>query len=225
MKTIIKIILILPLVVLFIIYFITKVCFCKATSKATSKSTSKANNTKGICYFDIDGTLTTANGDRDEMIQECLNNNFAVGIITASPRKVIDICNGDKAVDNWMSNLLCKQFQENNAKMYNSTTQLAGSTSFPDGYNNIQNKNQGYVKGWQMKYGRDKFYKDIPDKCIVLFDDQQPVMDAVKDFDKNLEVQCSGYDSSQGTCTTLGKVLDLNTIKTKIKKMQANGCI
>jgi hypothetical protein len=221
MKTGTKILLfaiILPALAFFMIYFITKTPVCEPNCKDKTH----ANKTKGICYFDIDGTLTTANGDRDDMIQECLDNNFAVGIITASPRKVTDICNGDKAVNNWMSDLLCKQFQENNAKMYNSTTQLAGSTYFPI---NIKNKNQGYVKGWQMKYGRDKFYKDIPDKCMVLFDDQQPVMDGVKDFDNNLEVQCSGYDSYQGTCTTLGKVLDLDTIKTKIKKMQANGCI
>jgi hypothetical protein len=188
------------------------------------KTLEKINHSKkGICYFDIDGTLTTAKGDRNEMMKECLDNDFAIGIVTASPRKVTDICNGDKAIDDWMPDLLCKQFQENNAKMYNSTTQLTGSDYFPI---NIINKNQGHIKAWQMKYGRDKFYPDILDKCIVLFDDQQHIIDGVKQYDKNLKVQCSGHNPlDKGTCSTLGHVLDVTTIKRKINKMKETGCI
>jgi hypothetical protein len=182
-----------------------------------------AGKTKGICYFDIDGTLTTAKGDRDEMMQQCLDNNFAIGIITASGRKVTDICDGDKARDPWMSDLLCKQFHENNAKMYNSTTEVAGSKTFPHGYDGT--KSQGYVKGWNMKYGRDLVDSNIPDKCVVLFDDQQHVLADVKKFDTNLEVQCSGEPTAPGACKTLGHVLDIDTVKKKIKDMQANGCI
>ena len=246
---------ILPVLSFFLIYFIAKSSRCEPNCKgktcgqsdgcsgkcktcpsgktcdgtncqAVSHSTMATGTTgfKGICYFDIDGTLITAKGDRDTMMQECLDNNFAIGIITASPRTVDMICDGDKARESWMSDLLCKQFKENNAKMYNSTTEVAGSKIFPHGYDGT--KNQGHVKGWDMKYGRDLVDKNIPDKCIVLFDDQQPVMDGVKKFDSKLEVQCAGYDPNiPGTCTTLGHVLDINTVKNKIKEMKANGCI
>ena len=76
-----------------------------------------------------------------------------------------------------------------------------------------------------MKYGRDLVDSNIPDKCVVLFDDQQHVLDDVKKFDPNLEVQCSGEPTAPGACQTLGHVLDIDTVKKKIKDMQANGCI
>jgi hypothetical protein len=189
-------------------------------------------NPKGICYFDIDGTLTTAPDDsayKDEMMKQCLDNDFAIGIVTASPRTIDDICDGNKARVHWMSNLLCKQFRENGGKMYNSTTQVAGSFKFPPEYN--PNASQGYVKGFDMKYGRDKFYSDIPDKCVVLFDDQQPVLDGVSDFNSktnsNFQGQCANDPSNSNdntTCTTLGHSLDIETVKATVGKMKANGC-
>jgi hypothetical protein len=243
---------ILPALAFFLIYFIAKTSKCDPdcqdkkcgqsdgcsgkcktcptgqTCDGTScQQVTPGGKTKGICYFDIDGTLTTAKGDRDAMMQECLDNNFAIGIITASGRLVEQICNGDKAHkdQSWMSDLLCKQFHKNNAKMYNSTVVVAGKTTFPPGYKAIQNNSQGYVKGWDMKYGRDLVDKNIPDKCVVLFDDQQHVLSDVKKFDKNLEVQCAGNPTAPGACRTLGHVLDIDTVKKKIKDMQSNGCI
>lgn len=191
------------------------------------------NKTKGICYFDIDGTLTTAPGDssyKDEMMQQCLYNDFAIGIVTASPRKIEDICNGAIARDPWMSNLLCKQFQENGGKMYNSTKVLAGGSIFPEDYpanKDPANKDPGYIKGFNMNYGRDKFYPDIPDKCLVLFDDQQPVLDGMLNFNNNFQGQCANTPSSQNdktTCRTLGHVLDIDTVKKKVKQMKESGC-
>jgi hypothetical protein len=182
--------------------------------------------TKGICYFDIDNTLTSAQGDRDEMMRQCLDNNFAIGIITASNRKLEDVCDGDKPREPWMSELLCKQFNKNGARMYNSTSVVAGSTVFPANY--PFGKDQGYIKGYDMKYGRDTFYKDIPDKCIVLFDDQQPVLDGVHNFDPNFQTQCANTphsSSDKTTCKTLGHVLDIATVKAKVESMKANGCI
>ena len=142
---------------------------------------------KGICYFDIDGTLISATGDRDEIIQVCLDNNFAVGIITASARKIDHICNGNKGRFNWMPDLLCKQFNENGGKMYNSVVIVAGDSIFPGNY--PHGASPGYIKGFNMKYGRDKFYPHVPDNMVVLFDDQQPVLDGVKQFNPNFQTQ------------------------------------
>jgi hypothetical protein len=182
------------------------------------------DNTKGICYFDIDDTLTTANGNRDKIVKQCLDNNFAIGIVTASSRKVSDICNGNKAKVSWMSDLLCEQFQNNNGKMYNSTTVVAGSTVFPSDYPN--GKSQGFIKGYVMDHGRKTFYPNVPEKCVVLFDDQKHVLNGVKQYNPNLETQCAGYHPGNPyTCNTTGHVLDANTVKNKVEFMKANGCV
>lgn len=188
-----------------------------SSSTETYKTINPKGKIKGICYFDIDNTLTTAEGNPDEIMQECLKNDFAVGIITASARTVNHICSGDKVREPWMSDILCKQFQENDSKMYNSTTVIAGQKKFPPNYPFGQN--QGYIKGYNMKYGRDSYYPHVPDKCVVLFDDQQPVIDGVKNFGKELETQCSN------TSCHYGRPLNLDTVKAKIKEMKANGCI
>lgn len=175
-----------------------------------------SNKIKGICYFDIDGTLTTANGNRDLMVKECLDNNFDVGIITASNRKLSDMCSGNKANVPWMSDILCKKFNETGGTLYNSRDNIAGQNKFPSNY--PHNKDPGYKKGFDMVYGRDKFYPNIPDKCIVLFDDDPYFIQGVKNYNKNLETQCAN-----NTCGLNG-VLNLDIVKNKIQQMKKHGC-
>ena len=218
MKTSTKILLILSLLSCFLIYYAR---ICTPSQKVPTQS--NKNNIKGICYFDIDDTLTTANGNRDEIVQECLNNNFAIGIITASGRKVSHICNGHQNSVPWMSNILCKQFSEDNAKMYNSSSIVAGETidnMITKGWPSSKiMSDPGFVKGWDMNYGRTKFYPTVPDKCVVLFDDQNSYMDGVKRFNPNFEVECSNI-----TCGAK-RVLDKEMVREKIYEMKRNGCI
>jgi len=206
------------------IYFITKYnIFSPNLKNETYYESCLVNKTKGICYFDIDDTLTSAKGDRDDIVKQCLDNNFAIGIITASSRQISDICNGNKAKVEWMPNLLCEQFSKN-TNMYNSTTFLAGNTIFPSDY--PYGKTQGIVKGYNMDYGRKTFYPEIPEKCVVLFDDQTNVLKDVKQYNNNLETQCAGYNPNNPyTCNTLGRVLDAKVVKNKIEHMKLNGCI
>ena len=194
---------------------------CQTVQPIKSKSNNKS--VKGICYFDIDDTLTTAKGNIDEIMQECLKNDFAIGIITASGRNVSHMCNGDKASVPWMSDILCKQFRENNAKMYNSMTIVAGEP-----VDKVIRKgwpldkvvsDPGFVKGWDMQYSKNKFYDDVPDKCVVLFDDQPVYIDGVKRFNPEFEVECSNM-----TCGS-HRFLDKEMVRVKIKEMKRNGCI
>ena len=177
------------------------------------------NKIKGICYFDIDDTLTSAMENTDEIIQECLDNNFAVGIITASGRTIDDICSGDKAGGyqnaNWMSNKLCKQFREENGKMFNSLRVVAGNTEFPESYPN--GSSYGYIKGFNMQYGKDNYYPDVKDKCTILFDDNPYVLNDVKKFNPNFEVQCANRMCG-------GDLLSKDMVKQKIQRMIKNGC-
>lgn len=243
---------ILPLLSYLLIYYIAKADICKPTCKnkicgqsdgcsgkcktcpsgktcdgkkcqQVSLIPSNEKNIKGICYFDIDDTLTTAKGNRDEIMKECIKNDFAIGIITASGRKVSDICNGNKASVPWMSDILCKQFNEDNAKMYNSTTIVAGEPVdkvIKEGWpvDKVMT-DPGFVKGWDMEYGRKKFYNDVPDKCVVLFDDQPGYMDGVKRFNPEFEVECANM-----TCGA-NRFLDKEMVNVKIEKMKRNGCI
>jgi len=172
-------------------------------------------NIKGICYFDIDGTLISASGSRNEIVKVCLDNNFAIGIITASPRKIEHICSGDKGRFDWMPDLLCKQFNENGGKMYNSTAVVAGDSIFPGDY--PHGASQGYIKGFNMKYGRDKFYPHVPDERVVLFDDQQAVLDGVREFNPNFQTQCAN-----NTCRDLEHPLSVSVVKEKIEEMKIN---
>lgn len=170
----------------------------------------------GICYFDIDDTLTSSKGDPNELVQQCLDNNFAIGIITASGRRVTDVCDGDNPKSSWMPSLLCKQFNKNNSVMYNSKTEVAGSSIFPEHYPN--NETHGFKKGFDMVYGKEKNYPNIPDKCVVLFDDSPCVIKDVKRYNPELETQCANKSCGLNSSLTADIVLQ------KVKSMQMNGC-
>jgi hypothetical protein len=192
---------------------------CQSVSSEKFRVRKKDKSIRGICYFDIDNTLTSAQGNPDEIIQECLDNNFAVGIITASGRTIDDICSGDKAGGyqnaNWMSDKLCKQFRENDGKMFNSLRIVAGKTVFPKDY--PSDKTFGYIKGFDMDYGKTLSYPSVPDKCVVLFDDNPDVLRGVKKYNPSLETQCS-----HPTCG--GQLLTKEIVREKIQSMIANGC-
>ena len=176
---------------------------------------------KGICYFDIDDTLTSAKGNIKNLMKKCIDNNFAVGIITASSRKIEDICDGDKSKQPWMPDLLCKQFKYN-PSLYNSSVILSGKPRLTP---NIPYDKYGIVKAHDMEYCRNLHYPYIPDKCLVLFDDQKDIINNVKFYNNNLETQCSShkpYDSK--ICNSLGKMLDADTVEKKVKFMIKNGC-
>jgi len=193
----------LPIVLCIVIFF-------------TIKKLKKENfDVKGICYFDIDNTLTSALDGGDEIIQECLDNNFAVGIITASNRTIDDICSGDKAGGyqnaRWMSDKLCRQFRKNKGKMFNSLRVVAGNTIFPSNY--PSNKSFGYIKGFNMHYGKNMSHPSVPNKCVVLFDDNPSVLRGVKQYNNDLEIQCS-----HPTCG--GQLLTRELVRNKIRDMR-----
>lgn len=160
-------------------------------------TTESYKNKKGICYFDIDDTLTSATDNTGDIIQECIDKDFAVGIITASCRTIDHICDKNKSKYSWMPDKLCKQFRENGGRMYNSLNTVAGKSQFPKDYpyKKLDIQDYGYIKGYNMKYGRDTFYPHIKDNNVILFDDQRHVIEGVnrfnKDFNSNFRTQCS----------------------------------
>jgi hypothetical protein len=195
---------------------IYKACGISPPSPPPVAGGGEGGDIKGICYFDVDGTLTTANGDKDEMMKACLDNNFDIGIITASPRTLDDSCDGDISKVNWMPNSLCKKFNETGGRLFNSTVSVAGNSKLPSNY--PKGYGPGYIKGFDMSFCRDSFYPQIPDKCLLLFDDDPDYLKGVKQFNPNLNVQCA--NTSCG-----GSKLDINVVKDAIDRSVKNGCV
>lgn len=195
--------------VMFILWKTCKEKFCSTNEGVT----------KGIFYFDVDGTIITSE-NFDSIVKECLKNNIAVGIATNSMRTVDFICTGNKAggkerwSDGWMSSTLCKQFNKNGGRMFNSKVIVAGSRDKPPGY--PENRSPGYIKTFNMKYGRDLFYPNVPNNCVVLFDDDPGYLEGVREYNRE-----NGTDFGS-VCANFGcggKNLDIYLVKRKIKEI------
>jgi hypothetical protein len=167
---------------------------------------------RGICYFDIDGTLTHMQGNGEEIIQECIDKGFAVGIVTASGRTPEMVCEGDRSKVPWMPDNLCKYMNNNDFITYNSKRNLSGTP-----FNGYKNNNHGFIKGFQMSYTRDQHFAGVPDKCLVLFDNDISYIKGVKKYNPNLEVQCASPECGK---TFLNK----NMVQKKIDQMIRSGC-
>ena len=170
---------------------------------------------KGICYFDVDGTLTTATSDRNQMMNACLDKNFDIGYITAGDHPLEQVCKGDKSIKNWMSDVLCKRINDTNGKLFNTPGVVCGSTTKP---NNYPKGSAGTKKGFDMKYCKDNFHKNISDKCLILFDDDPGYAADVKKYNSDLQVECSG-----NKCKT-GLQLTTKIIDDAVTKLVNNGC-
>ena len=166
----------------FIGYFLYKYFSKKSVSSYSNRQSSKL---KGIVYFDIDDTLSTARFDvKDKAIESILNKGYGVGIVTASDRTIDDVCHGNRANQQfspWMPDAMCDWMSSRNFDTYNSRSLTAGNKiTFPHfggTYEEI-----GRKKGWQMKYGMHSL--GINDASnVILFDDNAAVIeDALQYF-------------------------------------------
>jgi hypothetical protein len=224
MKIIIILILLLTIFLIYIVYFNSydvilsnkssytnipikrKIPKISETIPKISDINEKSKELKGIMYFDIDGTLITANkNDIESNMQLCLDNNYAIGIITASNREIHHLCNGDNPVEEWMPKTLCKFMKETNYITYNADHIVAGmkigDPNFPKNYPPLEYDNllvQGVKKGYQMKYGQEMLNIKDP-KQIVLFDDYACVLVGAKKYNPNGTYVCAG-DNCNNSC-------------------------
>jgi hypothetical protein len=191
------------------------------SSTTTNTSTTKPSPSsvfKGVCYFDIDNTLSTSpgskkksdGGDHNESVMKaCTDAGFAIGIITASERRIENTCTGDNPPGSWpdsahwMPPSLCKQLnQDGGTKMFNSSVIVAGreisqkaEPPYPEDYPTGSN---GIKKKFAMEFGRSSFFPSIPQECVVLFDDDK---DNIKAITKPLESQLVNNSTDSGALT------------------------
>ena len=176
----------LILLLIIIILFIGLIfCFKSKNSKNNYRNSKRY---KGIVFFDIDDTLTNTSENVENLISYCLNENYKVGIITASNRPIDYVCNSKSGLKNnfnspWMSNLLCKHMAKDNFKTYN-TLSLTNGKNIKIPYE-IQNppytfrfERYGLQKGWQMKKCAKE--NNIEPSKTYLFDDNTDVLRGAK---------------------------------------------
>ena len=174
---------------LFIFVFVLGiVCFLLYkffSRKSVSSYSDRKSKLKGIVYFDIDDTLSTALfHNKDKAIKSILDKGYGVGIVTASDRMINHVCSGNKAnrqFSPWMPNALCDWMSNHDFDTYNSRSLTAGKkTEFP--HFGGMYKEIGQKKGWQMKHGMDLL--GIEDASnVILFDDNTRVIeDALQYF-------------------------------------------
>ena len=85
---------VLVLVFVFTAYLLYKFFYKKSVSSFSNISP----KLKGIVYFDIDDTLSTARfDDANKAINSILDKGYGVGIVTASNRTINDVCYGNQA--------------------------------------------------------------------------------------------------------------------------------
>jgi len=155
------------------------------SKKSVSSYSNRKSKLKGIVYFDIDDTLSTALfHNKDKAIESILDKGYGVGIVTASDRTINHVCSGNQANQQfspWMPDALCDWMSNRDFDTYNSWSLTAGKkTEFPHFggmYEEI-----GRKKGWQMKHGMDSL--GIEDASnVILFDDNTKVIeDALQYF-------------------------------------------
>lgn len=138
---------------------------------------------QGIVFFDIDDTLTNTTENTDELVKFCLENNYKVGIITASNRPKTYVCNGNKKNNvnsPWMSDVLCDYMSKNKYSTYNTLSLTNGEdVNLPYFGSNKEYKRYGRQKGWQMIESARK--NNIDPSNSYLFDDNIEVLNSARE--------------------------------------------
>ena len=147
---------------------------------------------KGLCLFDIDGTLTTGENN-EKVVDLCLKAGYAVGISTAgsgyTPRNLTSF--------SWMPQNLYKFMSEHNFITFNNVASniLAGKYD-PLGYKFIKDKYfdhtvWGVLKGHSLMKTAAKYNIKDPSK-MILFDNDPSFIKGVKIYNKYMQAICSG---------------------------------
>ena len=134
---------------------------------------------KGICLFDIDGTLTDGR-DNYNVVQKCINSGYAVGISTAgSMYKTTNI-----EYFPWMPTNLFNFMKNRNFDTFNNVNDsiLCGKNSLNE-YNNLFVPNGMSIWGIRKALALEKTAKNLgitePSK-MIMFDNDPGYIDGMR---------------------------------------------
>ena len=175
----------LVLVLVLVLSFIVNLLYKKFFKKSVNTFLNVKPKLKGIVYFDIDDTLSTARfDDKNKAINSILEKGYGVGIVTASDRPINHVCSGNQAnkqFSPWMPDALCDWMSNRDFDTYNSWSLTAGKkTEFP--HFGGMYEEMGHKKGWQMKSGMDLLGIENASNVILFDDNTRVIEDALQYF-------------------------------------------
>lgn len=145
---------------------------------------------KGLVLFDVDGTLTTSDiRNSTDIVQACIDNNFAVGICTAGSGYTINT-----EYPSWLpKNLYDFIIKHDNITFnnVNSNSNILMGKKNANAYSKVAQQTPGYLKGFALEQTAN--YLGITNKaCMILCDDDDTFINDVHKYDKDLTTVCSG---------------------------------
>lgn len=182
----------------------------KLAPKLAPKRPRVTDGYKGLCLFDIDGTLTTGR-DNERVVQYCLDRGYAVGIATAGgiyrPSNLMSYP--------WMPRNLYEFMARNNFNTFNNVASgiLLGRHD-KDAYNDTLRYKPphvfwpGWFKGLALERTGKLYGIDDPSQ-LILFDNDPSFLKGVKHYNGNLTGVCAGMPCNG--------VLTLDTVKQILK--------
>lgn len=184
---------------------------------------------KGICMFDIDGTLTNQGLDANqngELFQICLDAGYAIGINTAGPVYTPDKVPSWPPTSKyfyWMPKNLYDFLVKNNWNTFNNVgsyylngkvnKQAYDNNKAPSGIS--QN---GFNKGLALKETAALYNVKDPN-CVIMFDDDRNFIQGMREFNSSYNINCINADR-QPPCTGMTKeavIQALNKCKNNTK--------
>ena len=148
---------------------------------------------KGLCLFDIDGTLTTGQ-DNEKSINICLQNGWAVGISTAGA--MYDPTNLRSFP--WMPKNLYDFMAKHNWTTFNNVARniYGGKPKQQPNHDQEGHKKWGILKGYSLLETAEAL-NIIPHKNnLILFDNDPSFIEGTKMFPQNQAI-CAGAPCSQ----------------------------
>ena len=173
---------------------------------------------KGICWFDVDGTLTAGefpNRKDRPPVQACIDAGWDVGVATASNRAWQDVCipDGDSykmkgSGGGWMTDTMCQNMGKHKFKTFNSNENYYGGEALA----NIRNA-RGPPGGKKALFISGVMADCFPGIPAILFDndpdygyDARRYPDGVAAVQAmppkaDLSVYCMGAAKDPNSCT------------------------
>ena len=152
---------------------------------------------KGLCLFDVDGTLTSCSREENELaVEQCLKAGYAVGINTAGAVYTTDNIIG---YDNWMPRNLYNFMEKHNFDTFNNVaSKLLQGCLNEKAYRDASKKCSknmlpGYLKGFALEKTAHAYGITDPSKMII-FDDLEWFIQGIKQYNDKLVCVCAGLD-------------------------------
>ena len=157
----------------------------------------KTDQYKGLCLFDIDGTLTTGI-DNEMTIDLCLKAGYAVGISTAGAGYTPD----NLLSFPWMPHNLYNFMAKNNFNTFNNVVRnILSGTYDQDGYSEAKERAKqiglsghstwGLLKGHSL-VNTAKLYNITDPRQMILFDNDPAFLYGLKRYHPDLVGVCAG---------------------------------